>query len=321
MRSRASQRNNPPVAVDASHYNGVVLWAAGGVYHVLLDTNQQVDAALRGRLKLESRTGDRVVAGDRVRVELHDEDRSYAIEAVAERKSELARRAPGRSPQAKVLVANVDQVVLVIAAARPEPHLRMLDRMLVMAESNDLPVLIIVNKIDLVEPGSAQLMFQDYRAAGYDVLYLSVKAGVATAELRTHVCGRESVVTGASGVGKSSMLNTLQPGMTLRTAEISEVVGKGRHTTVAAQLIPLECGGYIVDTPGIREVGLWDINPENLDICFPEFREFIGDCHFATCTHTHEPDCALRDAADSGQISRARFESYQDLFKEASESL
>jgi ribosome biogenesis GTPase / thiamine phosphate phosphatase len=302
----------------ASQHNGVVLWGVGGVYRVLLDTNQQVDASLRGRLKLEQRTGDRVVAGDRVFVEVQDDDKSYAIEAVAERKSELARTAPGRGGhRAKVLVANVDQVVAVISVARPEPKLRMLDRLLVLAESNDLPSIIVVNKIDLTGFPIAQAMFRDYTAAGYDVLYVSVKDNLAIDELNKRVCGRESVVAGPSGVGKSSLLNTLEPGTTLRTQEISETVMKGMHTTVSALLLPLSCGGFIVDTPGIREVGMWDINPDALDTCFPEFRELLGDCRFSTsCTHTHEPECAIRDAADSGQISRARYESYQDLYKE-----
>lgn len=300
----------------AKPFNGVVLWSAGGVYRVLLDTNTQVDAAIRGRLKLEQRTGDRVVAGDRVCVEEH-EDHSYAIEAVSDRKSELARRAPGRGAhqRAKVLVANVDQVVVMVAAARPEPNLRMIDRFLVLAESNDLPSIIVVNKTDLIAETD---VFDPYQEAGYDVVFTSVHGNVGMDELKQRVCGRESVITGPSGVGKSSILNLIQPGSALRTAEVSTAVNKGQHTTVAAQLIPLDCGGFIVDTPGIREVGLFELDPDNLDICFPEFREFIGDCRFTTsCTHTHEPDCAVRDAVQSGQVSRERYSSYCHLFSEA----
>jgi ribosome biogenesis GTPase len=301
----------------ASQHNGVVLWAAGGVYRVLLDSNEQVDASIRGRLKREVRTGDRVVAGDRVFVELHD-DRSYAIEAVAERKSELARTAPGRGGhRAKVLVANVDQVITVVAATQPEPNLRMLDRLLVLAEANDLPALIVVNKIDLTDRTAVQDVFANYTKAGYDVLFLSVQQQVGIDELNARVCGRESVVAGPSGVGKSSILNLLEPGSALRTAEISQAVFKGQHTTVAALLLPLTCGGFIVDTPGIREVGMWEINPDALDICFREFREFIGDCKYTTsCTHTHEPDCAVRAAAESGMISTARYESYCVMYQE-----
>jgi ribosome biogenesis GTPase / thiamine phosphate phosphatase len=299
--------------------NGIVLWATGGVYRVLLDTNQHIDAALRGRLKLEERTGDRVVAGDRVYVELHDEDKSWAIESVDERKSELARRAPGRGAhqRAKVLVANVDQVVVVLAAARPEPKLRLLDRLLVLAEANDLPSIIIVNKIDLLDVDTAAAMFKPYTAAGYEVLFTSAVQKVAIQQVSERICGRESVIAGPSGVGKSSLLNLLEPGIDLRTGEVSSAVNKGQHTTVAARLIPLTCGGFIVDTPGMREVGLFEINPESLDICFPEFRELIGDCRFTTsCTHTHEPDCAIRDAAEAGTVSAERYDSYRDLYKE-----
>lgn len=320
MHWRASQPNHYSGPVDASHYNGVVLWAVGGVYRVLLDTNQQIDAAIRGRLKLEQRTGDRVVAGDRVRVELHDEDKSYAIEAVAERKSELARTAPGAGGRrAKVLVANVDQVVIMVAAARPEPNPRMLDRMLVLAEMNDLPAVIVVNKLDLVDRDQTRATFKDYVAAGYEVLFTSAREHLAIDQLHALVCGRESVVTGASGVGKSSMLNLLEPGIDLRTAEISDAVVKGRHTTVAARLIPLTCGGFIVDTPGIREVGLFELDRDNLDDCFPEFRNLMQACRFNPCSHTHEPSCAVRAAAESGRVSQARYQSYQDLYEQAAE--
>lgn len=302
----------------ASQHNGVVLWATGGVYRVLLDTQQQVEAALRGRLKLEQRTGDRVVAGDRVWLDRQD-DGAFTIESVEPRKSELARTAPGRGNQrAKILVANVDQVVIVMAAARPEPNLRMLDRMLVLAEMNDLPAVIVVNKTDLIDTPTAHRKFQDYVAAEYEVLLMSVQESLGVDELCALVCGRESVIAGPSGVGKSSILNRIEPSAGLLTGAISEVVVKGQHTTVAARLVPLTCGGFIVDTPGIREVGLFELNPESLDICFPEFREHIGDCRFTTsCTHTHEPDCAVRDAARSGRVSMARFESYCDLYKEA----
>jgi ribosome biogenesis GTPase len=218
-----------------------------------------------------------------------------------------------------VLVANVDQVTVMVAAARPEPNLRMIDRFLVLAEANDLPAMIIVNKIDLLPEPQARALFRDYEAAGYEVLPVSVHDGVGLDAVRARLCGRDSVVTGPSGVGKSSLLNLLQPGLALRTSEISDAVTKGRHTTVAAQLIPLDCGGYVVDTPGIREVGLFEINAESLDICFPEFREYIGDCKFTTsCTHTHEPDCAVHDAARAGRISMQRYDSYRDLYSQMS---
>jgi ribosome biogenesis GTPase len=300
-------------------FNGIVLWAAGGIYRTLLDSGKEVEAALRGRLKQEKRTGDTVVAGDRVYVESHP-DNSFSIEAVAERKSEIARRAPGQgSRRAKVLVANVDQVAIIIAAAKPEPKLRMLDRMLVLGEANDIPIFIIVNKVDLIDVDAARSVFADYTAAGYELMFTSVKENTGLELVRERVLGRETVFTGPSGVGKSTILNYLHPEAHQRTREVSEAVMKGQHTTVGAFLIHLPAGGFIVDTPGMREVGMWEINPEGLDVCFPDFRPFLGDCKFSTCTHLHEPGCAVKAAVDAGQQSRARYESYRDLYKESVE--
>lgn len=299
------------------HFNGIVLWAAGGVYRTLLDSGNEVEAALRGRLKQEKRTGDTVVAGDRVYVASHA-DNSFSIEAVADRKSEIARRAPGQgSRRAKVLVANVDQVAIIIAAARPAPKLRMLDRMLVLAEANDIPIFIIVNKVDLTDVDAARATFTDYAAAGYELMFTSVKEGTGLEPVRERVLGRETVFTGPSGVGKSTILNYLHPEAQQRTREVSEAVLKGQHTTVGAFLIHLPAGGFIVDTPGMREVGMWEINPEGLDVCFPDFRPFLGDCKFSTCTHLHEPGCALKAAVEAGRLSRVRYQSYCDLYLES----
>lgn len=300
---------------------GTVRRAAGGVYEVELEGGAVVRAALRGRLKLEQRTGDRVVPGDRVEVE-HHPDGSITIEAVEDRRSELARQAPGaRGRRAKVIVANVDQVVVVFAAARPDPRFRLLDRFLVVAESNRLPAVIVVNKVDLVGEEAARVAFRVYEQVGYPVLYTSVPARRGLEELRARLCGRTSVLAGPSGVGKSSLLNAIEPGLSLRTAEVSRAAGVGRHTTVAAELIPLRCGGYVADTPGLRELGLWGVPAEELDACFPEFRPYLGACRFGrSCSHTHEPECAVRAAVDSGAIPRERYESYRLLRAEAEQA-
>ena len=296
---------------------GTVRATVGGVYEVELATGEVVHAALRGRLKLEQRTGDRVVVGDRVEVQLHA-DGSATIEAVEERRSELARRAPGHGGRrAKVIVANVDQMVVVFAAAHPEPRLRMRDRFLVLAEANDLGVRIIVYQLDLVGEDAAREMFRVYEAAGYDVIYTSASRGTGVDALRSRLCGRISALTGPSGVGKSSLLNAVEEGLQLRTGEVSEAVRKGRHTTVSAQLLPLSCGGYVADTPGLREVGLWGVPEEELDRYFPEFRPYLGTCRFGSaCTHTHEPGCAVRDAVEEGEIPEERYESYRLLREE-----
>lgn len=296
--------------------NGIVLRARGGVYDIETDAGV-VQASLRGRLKREERLGEKVVAGDRVRIasEGPPDQITRTIEQVEERDTVLARRAPGKAPRAKVIVANVDQVLLVFAAAKPTPHLRMLDRFLVISEASGLPPTVIVNKVDLVSEETSRALFAPYERAGYPVLYTAAKQGIGLSSLRDTLCGRVSALTGPSGVGKSSLLNAIQPGLALRVASVSEQVNKGRHTTVTAQLIPLECGGYVADTPGLREVGLWGIDTDELHLHFPEFEPYLGKCRYAnSCTHSHEPGCAVASAVAEGAIDAARYDSYRRMF-------
>lgn len=297
---------------------GRVIEAVGGVYTVELEDGRELPTRLRGRLKLEQRTGDRVVVGDFVEVE-EREGEDATIESVAPRRTQLARRAPGRNVRkAKVIVANVEQVVVVFAAANPEPRLRMLDRFLVLAEFNGLAAKIVINKIDAVEDVAAlEEQLAPYRAAGYDVLFTSTTQDINIDRFRELLCGHESVITGPSGVGKSSLLNAVEPGLSLRVGAVSEAVNKGRHTTVSARLVRLDCGGHVVDTPGLREVGLWGMDPDRLDEAFPEFRPYLGECRFgSSCTHTHEPDCAVQAAVEAGEVSAARYDSYRALLED-----
>ncbi|MFO7893453.1 MAG: ribosome small subunit-dependent GTPase A [Longimicrobiales bacterium] len=305
---------------------GLVRTTVGGAYEVELHPGgvpgagqpagagqpDVVEATLRGRLKQEQRTGDAVVAGDRVWVRRH-EDGGYTIEEVEERRTELARRAPGPrgKHQAKVVVANVDQIVAVFSVAHPEPHLRMLDRFLVLAEANGLDAAIVANKVDLDREAAAA--FEAYEAIGYPVVYTSAETGEGVDALHELLCGRTSVLTGPSGVGKSSLLNVMEPALQLRVGEVSGAVRKGRHTTVSSVLIPLGCGGYVADTPGLRELGLWGVEAQELGACFPELRPYLGECQFRSCTHTHEPGCAVREAVESGEIRADRYHSYAAL--------
>jgi ribosome biogenesis GTPase / thiamine phosphate phosphatase len=300
--------------------SATVLRAGGGVYDVELDDGTVAEASLRGRLKLEQRTGDRVVAGDRVEV-VRQKDGSLTIEAVDTRTSELARTAPGgHGRKAKVIVANVDRIVIVFAAANPEPNRRLLDRFLVIAEANELEPVIVLNKTDLADDDVVSSFLGTYDAAGYSTIRASVVRGDGIEDLRRCLVGNRSVVTGPSGVGKSSLLNAVQPELGLRVAAVSQAVGKGRHTTVTAQLIPLDGGGYVADTPGLRELGLWGVDAELLPHCFIEFAAFARECRFSTCTHMHEPDCGVRGAVDTGTIDRDRYESYRVLLQEAREA-
>jgi ribosome biogenesis GTPase / thiamine phosphate phosphatase len=296
--------------------SATVLRASGGVYDVALDDGTVAGASLRGRLKLQQRTGDRVVAGDRVELETQP-DGSFTIELVHPRHSELARRAPGHGRKAKVIVANIDRVVVVFAAAAPEPNARLLDRFLVITEANGLNAVIVLNKTDLVSDDAAAAFLAPYEAVGYRTLRSSVRAGIGVDALRALLCEARSVVTGPSGVGKSSLLNAVQPELGLRVGAVSASVGKGQHTTVTAELVPLDCGGFVADTPGLRELGLWGITPEELPSCFPEFDGLPGECRFGrSCSHTHEPDCAIRSAVEEGAVSEARYDSYRVLREE-----
>lgn len=311
---------------------GVVARGTGGVWTILLDDGTECEAVLRGRLK-KADTGRRadgsirrdtvaaasatlkLAVGDRVRLERDTRARSWAIGDILPRRSRLARRAPGGGKGERVIAANVDQVIVMFAAARPDPHPRMLDRFLVIAEANELAACIIINKVDLVGDDEAHRRFGDYERAGYPVHYTSVKQQLGFAAIHDALAGRVSVVSGPSGVGKSSLLNALFPGLGLRVAEISESVKKGRHTTVGAFLHPLPdaAGGAVVDTPGLREIGLWEFPIDELDRCFPELQPYRLACRFADCAHRAEPQCAVRDAVARGEVSAARYDSYLRL--------
>jgi len=295
-----------------------VLKAQSGFFWVKTDAGL-LECRLRGRLKKERQSTDIAVIGDVVEV-TQVSPTTGAIEAVAPRRTKLARRAAGTKGiwSEDVMVANVAQVLLIFACAHPEFHPRMLDRYLALTEASELETLIVANKVDLVGMERARELFAIYEQIGYPVIYTSTKRDIGIDDLRTRLCGRISVITGKSGVGKSSLLNVVQPGLGLATSEVSEAVGKGRHTTRVAELIALDgadggAGGYVADTPGIRELGLWQFPLDELDWCFREFRPFLGECYFARCTHTHEPDCAVLGARAAGQISEERYQSYVRL--------
>lgn len=300
---------------------GTVVKAQSGFFWVAVE-GKIVRCTLRGRLKKHRVASDLATIGDTVRITPTIEGEG-AIEEVLPRRSKLARRAAGAKGVWKedVLVANLDQLVAVFAVANPPFHPRMLDRYLVNTELNELDVLIVANKCDLLPRAEAEALFAPYARIGYRVLFTSVKQQQGIAELRAQLAGKLSAFSGPSGVGKSSLLNAIQPGLALRTAAISSAganAGKGRHTTIAAELVPLAGGGFVADTPGIRELGLWQTPPSELDWGFREFRPYLGRCYFQPCSHLHEPACAIREAVSKGAIDEARYESYVRLYEEVS---
>ena len=301
---------------------GVVLSGTGGKWRVHTENGEIVPAVLRGRLKLAGRAV-KLAVGDAVMLlapRAGESDGAYTMEEILPRRSTLSRRNPETGFGERIIASNVDQVLVVLAAARPEPNERMLDRFLAIAEGSELAARVVINKMDLVDDTATRERFALYERLGYPVHFTSCKRRDGLDALAQILSDRTSVLSGPSGVGKSSLMNTLYPGLDLRVAEISESVNKGRHTTVGAYIHPLPNGAYRVDTPGLREVGLWGFPATSLDTCFPEFRPHLGTCRFGDCAHVSEPDCSIRAAMASGAIDAGRYESYQRMRQELVES-
>jgi ribosome biogenesis GTPase len=296
---------------------GVVVRAYGKFFDVQLrDEDRVLLATIKGTLKRERRRTDLVAVGDRVWVVDVGEGEGQ-IEAVEPRTRALVRPARNTEDVEQVILANPDRVLFVFAVRQPEPHRRMLDRFLVLAEYAGLPALIGVNKIDLDDVGPdgiahSKAIFGDYESV-YPVFHLSARTEQGIAELRDALQGKITAVAGPSGVGKSSLLNDLDPEGRRQVADVSVATGKGRHTTIATQLYRLDPSTFVADTPGIRALAMHGVPPEDLDRCFPELRPWLGRCFYADCTHLHEPGCAVREALDQGKIAPARYESYAAL--------
>ncbi|MHB8574017.1 MAG: ribosome small subunit-dependent GTPase A [Dehalococcoidia bacterium] len=310
---------------------GLVVGGTRGFYEVQTERGVLI-CTIRGRLrkqlvygetrsvyksvrKVKVQQHDPVSIGDRVRA-LPAGDGTGVIEAVVERdRGAFSRGDPAGGERLLTTVAGLDQLICVFAAAKPEPHLRLLDRLLVLCELQGIAAVICLNKVDLGVGTSLAARLQVYRDAGYPVLQTSVAARRGIEALAAQLAGRTSAFLGPSGVGKTSLLNALQPGAGERTGLVSDSTNKGRHTTIGTRLYPLASalGGYIADTAGIRGLGLPGDVSDRLDGCFPEFRPYLGACRHAGCTHIHEPGCAVRDAVRAGAIDHDRYDSYHRL--------
>lgn len=319
---RAKKARPKPASAHLAH--GIVIRTRGHHYDVETTPVSETDSVgrvrvceVRGRLLLERGRDTLVAVGDRVWV-LPEGEKKGLIERVDARRSVLSRQHPGEAhPAEDVILANPDQALVVFAAARPEPHLRMLDRFLVIAEANELSAIICVNKVELMGEGAARALFGLYERIGYPVLYTSAKLHAGIDALRDLLTDRVTVVTGPSGVGKSSLINAVHPALHLREGDLRDFMDKGRHTTRAAQLYRLPFGdvSYVADTPGIRELGLYEIDAANLPFYFREMTAYLHDCRYPGCTHDHEPECAVRAAVAHGAIAEARYESYLRLLR------
>lgn len=325
---------------------GVVLGGAHGIYDVYTDEGI-LRSTLRGKLKKAfaraqaaarstgrprphyekiptvprtSRTQreepeanlTRLTVGDRVKVRRLDE-KTGLIEEILPRQSAISRKDAGSSEKKTIeqtMLANLDQVVLVFAVAQPEPHFGMLDRYLAICESAEISPIICLNKVDLPHDQRVEEAAQLYESLGYPVLWTSSHTGQGIDQLRALLKDHTTLFTGPSGVGKSSLINAIEPGMALETGFISDATGKGRHTTTGSHLYPLSEGGWLADSAGIRALALWNIEPEELAHCFVEFRPYLGECEYSDCMHLDEAGCAIRQAVDDGLINPQRYRSY-----------
>lgn len=311
----------------SEHLSGLVVKEQSGFFWVEVPDGRVVMCRLRGRLLEEAQSSDIAAIGDRVTISIND-DGSGAVESVEERTSALSRsartegnRGGGAAEREHVIIANANQALIVFAAAQPAPSYIMLDRFLVAGEKAGLDRLVVVaNKIDLDTDETARRRFRIYERAGYAVIYTSVTENVGVDAVRDALKGHISVMTGPSGVGKTSLLNAIQPGLARAVKSVSEYHQEGQHTTRASELVRLDAGGYLADTPGMRTLSMWDVEPEELDAYFPEIAKRVAECRFGDCTHFNEPGCAVRAAVENKKISRSRYESYKALRTELEEA-
>ncbi|HMB92800.1 MAG TPA: ribosome small subunit-dependent GTPase A [Rhodothermales bacterium] len=306
----------PTPTPEDAYLQGTIVRSTGSWYDVQV-ADRVVPSKVRGKFRLEEQDLKNPVAvGDEVTIRINPDDTGLITE-IHPRRSKLSRRAAGRRiGMEQIIVANIDAVWIVQSVRLPRPNPGFIDRVLVMAEAHELPAGIVFNKIDLVRKKDQEnlaFLTNLYASFGYEVLLTSADTGEGVASFREHLIDQTSVVTGPSGVGKSTLLNAVEPDLGLRTGAVSEKTRKGKHTTTNAALFALSEGGFVVDTPGIREYGVINLEPWELSHYFPEFRPYLEHCRFPTCTHDHEPDCAVKEAFLEDEITEERYYSYLNI--------
>ena len=312
----ANAQETPDVPTDA-HRTGTVTRSTGSWYDVRVE-DETVAARVRGKFRLEETDVTNPVAvGDRVTLRMNEDDGTGLIVDIHERQNKLSRRAAGRrTGQEHVIVANIDRAWAVQSLRMPRLNTGFIDRFIVSAELQDLPAGLIINKVDLMEPedeAEIEALQGVYNDLGYPVRVTSATEGTGLDALEDAFRDNVNAITGPSGAGKSSLLNALDPALDIETGAVSEKTQKGKHTTTFAELHPLSFGGYVVDTPGIREFGILALHPADLAHFFVEFIPYLDACKFQDCTHDHEPGCAVKDAVDTGDIHEMRYENYLSI--------
>ena len=296
---------------------GTVLRSTGSWYEVLHE-GERYQCRIRGKLRLKGiRSTNPVVVGDVVRVE-EDEQGGYVISAIEPRRNYIIRRASNLSKESHIIAANIDMALLVVTLFSPETATEFIDRFLVTCEAYKVPVTILLAKADLARqrPDEVAAFHDIYERAGYPIIEVSALEGKGVEQVRELLRGKTTLLSGNSGVGKSTLVATVEPGLDIRTGEISQSHHKGKHTTTFSTMYPLSEGGYIIDTPGIKGFGLIDIEENELAHYFPEMMRYLPDCRFYNCSHTHEPHCAVVEAVERGEIAYSRYESYLKIMDE-----
>lgn len=286
---------------------GKIIKGIAGFYYVHVPGEGVLECKAKGIFR---KNKIKPLVGDEVIVTLLDEkDREGNIEDILERKNELIRPA----------VANVDQALVIFALKNPEPNFNLLDRFLLLLGQKKLPCILVFNKMDLAEETDWHSALKAYEKSGCNIVFASVKQGVGIEEISAMLTGKTTTVAGPSGVGKSSLINRLQPDVNMETGELSEKIGRGKHTTRHSQLIPLDERSYILDTPGFSFLSVFDMEKEELEGFYPEFASYRNECRFLGCSHTHEPGCRIKDAVAQGEISGIRYQNYQQIYQELKE--
>lgn len=301
---------------------GLVIKNTGSWYTVRTDDGATVESKIKGNFRLKGiRSTNPVAVGDRVEIALNQEDTAF-ITAIEDRRNYIVRKSQNLSKQSHIIAANVDQAFLIVTIRHPQTSTTFIDRFLASAEAYAVPVVLIFNKTDLLSPEELhyqQMMVDLYEGIGYECCQISAATGEGVAHLLPLLNNKITVLSGNSGVGKSTLINNIVPGAQLRTAEISDAHDAGMHTTTFSEMLQLQGGGYIIDTPGIRGFGTFDMEPEEITSYFKEIFRFSKDCKFSNCTHTHEPGCAVLNAVENHYISASRYQSYLSMLEDKNE--
>lgn len=302
---------------------GLVIKNTGSWYTVRTDDGRTIESKIKGNFRLKGiRSTNPVAVGDHVEIVTNQEGTAF-ITAIDDRRNYIIRKSQNLSKQSHILAANVDQAFLIVTVSHPQTSTTFIDRFLASAEAYSVPVVLVFNKCDILsddERHYQKMMMELYRTIGYDCFEITAKSGEGVDELRKILPGKITLLSGNSGVGKSTLINQILPGANLRTAEISDAHDTGMHTTTFSEMLEIPGGGYIIDTPGIKGFGTFDMEPGELTSYFREIFNFSKDCRFNNCTHTHEPGCAVLKAVEEHYISASRYQSYLSMLEDKDEN-